>query len=262
MNRHDNRQPDQLRDISFEPGVAPHASGSVLCSFGDTKVICAATIEEAVPRWMKYQGVKGGWLTAEYSMLPYSTLDRKTRDSTKGKVDGRSMEIQRLIGRSLRATLDLSKLGSRTIWIDCDVIQADGGTRTASITGASVALGIALNSLLEEGKIKTNPVSKMVAAVSCGVHLDTPLLDLNYLEDKDASVDCNIVMTENLDFVELQASGEEAVFSDSELANMLGLARKGIKEIVTLQKEAIAKGSKSVSVDLPDFSATGGKLEF
>ncbi len=262
MNRHDNRQSDQLREISFEPGVAPHASGSVLCSFGDTKVICAATIEEAVPRWMKYQGVKGGWLTAEYSMLPYSTLDRKTRDSTKGKVDGRSMEIQRLIGRSLRATLDLSKLGSRTIWIDCDVIQADGGTRTASITGASVALGIALNSLLEEGKIKTNPVSKMVAAVSCGVHLDTPLLDLNYLEDKDASVDCNIVMTENLDFVELQASGEEAVFSDSELANMLGLARKGIKEIVTLQKEAIAKGSKSVSVDLPDFSATGGKLEF
>ena len=262
MNRHDNRQPDQLREITFESGVAPHADGSVLCSFGNTKVICAATIEDDVPRWMKYQGVKGGWLTAEYSMLPYSTLDRKTRDSTRGKVDGRSMEIQRLIGRSLRATIDLSKLGQRTIWIDCDVIQADGGTRTASITGASVALGIALNSLLEEGKIKTHPISKLVAAVSCGVHLDNPLLDLNYLEDKDASVDCNIVMTEDLDFVELQASGEEAVFSDSELANMLGLARKGIKDIVTLQKEAIVAGSKPLNVNLPDFSAEGGKLNF
>lgn len=260
MTRPDNRLTDQLREITFEPGIAPYASGSVLCSFGNTRVICSATIEEDVPRWMKYQGVKGGWVTAEYSMLPYSTLDRKQRDSTRGKVDGRSMEIQRLIGRALRSTIDLQALGQRTIWLDCDVLQADGGTRTASITGATVAMMIALNGLLEEGKLKSLPVSKLVAAVSCGVYLDTPVLDLNYPEDKDASVDCNIVMTEDLDFVELQASGEEATFSDSEMTNMLSLARKGIKEIVEKQKAAIIAGSKPVSV--PDFSADGGKLDF
>lgn len=260
MQRPDNRLHDQLRDITFEPGIAPHADGSVLCSFGNTRVICSATIEDDVPRWMKYQGVKGGWVTAEYSMLPYSTLDRKTRDSTRGKVDGRSMEIQRLIGRALRSTINLSALGQRTIWLDCDVLQADGGTRTASITGATVALGIALNNLLEEGKLKALPVTKLVSAVSCGVYQDAPVLDLNYLEDKDASVDCNIVMTEDLDFVELQASGEEATFSDTELASMLTLARKGIKEIVKLQKEAIIAGSKPAST--PDFTAEGGKLDF
>jgi len=262
MNRPDNRQTDELRPIKFTPGIAPHATGSVLCSFGDTQVICAATIEEDVPRWMKYQGVKGGWVTAEYSMLPYSTLDRKQRDSTRGKVDGRSMEIQRLIGRSLRATIDLEALGQRTIWLDCDVLQADGGTRTASITGASVAMWIALNSLMEQGKLKRLPVSKLVAAVSCGVYLDTPVLDLNYPEDKDASVDCNIVMTEELDFVELQSSGEEATFSDSELSNMLTLARKGIKEIVELQKAAIIEGGKPRKASLPDFSSDGDKLDF
>lgn len=260
MTRPDTRQPDELREISFQPGIAPYASGSVLCSFGNTRVICAATVEEDVPRWMKYQGVKGGWVTAEYSMLPYSTLERKQRDSTRGKIDGRSMEIQRLIGRSLRATIDLEALGKRTIWLDCDVLQADGGTRTASITGATVAMMIALNGLLAEGKIKTLPVSKLVAAVSCGVYLDTPVLDLNYPEDKDASVDCNIVMTEDLDFVELQSSGEEATFSDTELASMLTLARKGVKEIVELQKAAIIEGSPKV--ESPDFSTEGGKLEF
>ena len=261
MTRPDNREVDELRKITFETGIAPHASGSVLCSFGNTKVICAATIEESVPRWMKHQGVKGGWVTAEYSMLPYSTLDRKTRDSTRGKVDGRSMEIQRLIGRAIRATIDLESLGSRTIWIDCDVLQADGGTRTASITGATVALGIALNRLLEEGKLKTLPVSKLVSAVSCGVYQDHAVLDLNYPEDRDASVDCNIVMTEDLDFVELQSSGEEATFSDTELASMLTLARKGVKEIAELQKAAILEGSAAFKTPAPDFSAEGGKLE-
>ena len=262
MTRPDNRKNDELRPITFETGVAPHATGSVLCSFGNTKVICAATIEENVPRWMKHQGVKGGWVTAEYSMLPYSTLDRKTRDSTRGKVDGRSMEIQRLIGRALRATIDLEALGSRTVWIDCDVLQADGGTRTASITGATVALGIALNRLLEEGKLKALPISALVAAVSCGVYQDQPVLDLNYPEDRDASVDCNIVMTESLDFVELQSSGEEAVFSDTELTSMLTLSRKGIKEIVELQKAAILEGSDQFKAPAPDFSAEGGKLDF
>lgn len=261
MKRPDKRQADELRKVSFQPGIAPNASGSVLCSFGDTRVICSATIEDDVPRWMKHQGVKGGWLTAEYSMLPYSTLDRKQRDSTRGKVDGRSMEIQRLIGRALRSTVDLQALGQRTIWVDCDVLQADGGTRTTSITGATVAIGIALADLLEQGKLKALPVKKLVSAVSCGVYLDTPILDLNYIEDRDASVDCNIVMTEDLDFVELQASGEEATFSDSELSNMLSLARKGISEIVTLQKQAIIEGSKKTSSTLPDFSAGGGKLE-
>jgi len=261
MTRPDNRANDELRPITFETGIAPNASGSVLCSFGSTRVICAATIEESVPRWMKMQGVKGGWVTAEYSMLPYSTEDRKTRDSTRGKIDGRSMEIQRLIGRSLRATIDLEALGSRTIWIDCDVLQADGGTRTASITGATVALGIALNKLLEEGKLKSLPVSNLVSAVSCGVYQDHPVLDLNYPEDRDASVDCNIVMTEKLEFVELQSSGEEAVFSDTELTSMLSLARKGITEIVELQKAAILEGSKGFASPAPDFSADGGKLE-
>ena len=195
-------------------------------------------------------------------MLPYSTLDRKQRDSTRGKVDGRTMEIQRLIGRALRATIDLGALGSRTIWLDCDVLQADGGTRTASITGASVALGIAINKLISEGKLKESPVTKLVSAVSCGVYQDVPVLDLNYPEDKDASVDCNIVMTESLDFVELQSSGEEAVFSDTELASMLTLARKGITEIAELQKAAIAEGSKAFQVEAPDFSSEGGKLNF
>lgn len=262
MKRPDNRKLDQLREISFTPNVAPHADGSVLCSFGNTKVICSAMIEEDVPRWMKHQGVKGGWVTAEYSMLPYSTIDRKQRDSTRGRVDGRTMEIQRLIGRSIRSTIDLSLLGQRTIWLDCDVIQADGGTRTAAITGASVALGIALSSLLEQGKLSAPPVSKLVSAVSCGIYLDNPMLDLNYIEDKGASVDCNIVMTEALDFVELQSSGEEATFTHSDLQNLLDLAKTGIKKIVTLQKKAIIEGSKPSKSSLPDFTKNGGKLDF
>lgn len=169
MERQDKRLVDQLRPISFETGIAPNATASVLVAFGRTKVICAVTIEEDVPRWMKVQRVEGGWLTAEYSMLPYSTLDRKRRDITAGKLDGRSSEIQRLIGRSLRAAVDLGKIGQRTIWVDCDVLQADGGTRTASITGASVALAIAVNKLVAQGKLAESPMKRLVSAVSVGM---------------------------------------------------------------------------------------------
>lgn len=240
-SRPDGRSPGQLRPITFTPGVAPHATGSVLISFGDTRVICAATIEEAVPRWMKEQKVTGGWLTAEYSMLPYSTLTRKPRDITKGKQDGRSTEIQRLIGRSLRAIVDLEALGDRTLCVDCDVLQADGGTRTASITGAVVAVVIACNRLAGEGKISRSPVKDLAAAVSVGVCNGEVLLDLNYLEDKDATVDMNLVMTSGLHFIEVQGSGEEAVFQESELQAMLALGREGIKQIVQIQQKALAE---------------------
>src|SRR5438132_2959580 len=169
MQRSDGRGSDEIRPINFELNVAPYASGSVLASMGNTRVIFAVTIEEAVPRWMKEQGVTGGWLTAEYSMLPYSTQPRKPRDITRGRIDGRSVEIQRLIGRSLRAVVDLEKLGARTIWIDCDVLQADGGTRTAAITGASLAVAVACRRLAEEKKINSSPIRKLVAAVSAGV---------------------------------------------------------------------------------------------
>lgn len=250
MPRPDSRQPDQLRPISFIPNVAPYASGSVLVSFGNTRVICAATIEEDVPRWMKAQRVEGGWLTAEYSMLPYSTLDRKQRDISKGRLDGRSSEIQRLIGRALRTAVDLTKIGSRTIWVDCDVLQADGGTRTASVTGGCVAVAIALNRLFAAGKLKQFPMTKLVAAVSAGVFEGQPILDLNYLEDKDAAVDFNVVMTEKKEFVEIQGSGEEAVFTEEETAAMLSLARKGISELIELQKAAILDADRASPGDL------------
>ena len=255
MNRPDGRQPEQLRPISFVPNVAPHATGSVLVSFGDTRVICSATIEEDVPRWMRQQRVEGGWLTAEYSMLPYSTLERKPRDISRGKLDGRSSEIQRLIGRALRASVDLKKIGQRTVWIDCDVLQADGGTRTASITGGCVAMAIAFNKLFTEGKLKQFPVKKLVAAVSAGVYQGVPVLDLNYPEDKDASVDFNVVMTETLEFVEVQGSGEEAVFSSEEMTAMLELSRKGISEIISMQKLAILTADRAAPADLASLSA-------
>lgn len=255
MSRPDGRQPDQLRPISFIPNVAPHATGSVLVSFGDTRVICTATIEDDVPRWMRAQKVEGGWLTAEYSMLPYSTLERKPRDISRGKIDGRSSEIQRLIGRSLRAVVDLKKVGQRTIWIDCDVLQADGGTRTASITGGCVAMAIAFNKLMNEGKLKDFPIRKLVAAVSAGVHEGNPVLDLNYLEDKGATVDFNVVMTESLEFVEVQGSGEEAVFSGDQMGAMLDLCRKGVAEIFSLQKAAILTADKAAPADLSSLMA-------
>ena len=239
MTRHDGRTPSQLRPVTFTPGFAPNATGSVLVSTGETRVICSAMIEEAVPRWMKDQQVPGGWVTAEYSMLPYSTLQRKQRDSSRGKVDGRATEIQRLIGRSLRAALDLDKLGQRTMWIDCDVLSADGGTRTASITGASVAAALACRKLMTEGKIKQWPIKQLVTAVSVGIVNGVALLDLNYVEDKDAAVDLNVVMTEGGHFVEVQGSGEESTFSEAELNTMLSLARGGIEELVTKQRAVI-----------------------
>ncbi|MGJ8695494.1 MAG: ribonuclease PH [Verrucomicrobiaceae bacterium] len=259
MERPDGRATTDLRPISFTPNVAPHANGSVLVSFGNTRVICAATIEENVPRWMKYQGVKGGWLTAEYSMLPYSTHDRKQRDISRGKLDGRSSEIQRLIGRSLRAVVNLEKLGQRTIWVDCDVLQADGGTRTASVTGGMVAVAIALNKLMGEGKLKDFPIKKLVAAVSAGIYQGEPVLDLNYPEDRDASVDFNVVMTESGEFVELQGSGEEAVFTSEEMTAMLDLSREGIQQIVALQKEAIIAADRAGEADLDSLKAAFGK---
>jgi ribonuclease PH len=256
MTRPDGRQNDQLRPISFIPNVAPNATGSVLVSFGNTKVICTATIEDDVPRWMRAQRVEGGWLTAEYSMLPYSTLERKPRDISRGKLDGRSSEIQRLIGRALRAVVDLKKIGQRTIWIDCDVLQADGGTRTASITGGCVAMAIALNKLMTTGKMKTFPIKKLVAAVSAGVYEGVPVLDLNYPEDKAASVDFNVVMTESSEFVEVQGSGEEAVFSSEEMTAMLALSRKGISEIISLQKAAILTADQAAPADLASLVAS------
>ena len=202
-------------------------------------MICSAMVEESVPRWMKEQQVTGGWVTAEYSMLPYSTEQRKTRDITRGKMDGRSTEIQRLIGRSLRAALDLEKLGPRTMWIDCDVLAADGGTRTASITGASVAAALACQKLMTAGLIKENPIKQLVAATSVGIVDGIALLDLCYLEDKDAAVDLNVVMTEGGHFVEVQGSGEESTFTEAELNTMLTLARAGIGELIAAQRAAL-----------------------
>jgi ribonuclease PH len=241
VNRPDGRAPDQLRPVSFDLGIAPHASGSVLVSMGNTRVICGVMIDEGVPRWMKEQGVTGGWLTAEYSMLPYSTQPRKARDISKGKLDGRSSEIQRLIGRSLRAVVDLEKLGSRTMWVDCDVLQADGGTRTASITGASLAVAIACQKLVEEKKLTELPIRSLVAAVSAGVIDGTPVIDLNYEEDKAVTVDFNMVATETGEFVELQGSGEEATFSQEELTEMLSLGRRSIGELIAAQRTALAE---------------------
>ena len=240
--RPDGRAADELRTVTFKNNIAPHATGSTLIEWGDTRVICCATIEEEVPRWMKAQGVEGGWITAEYSMLPYSTLDRKRRDSSKGKIDGRSQEIQRLIGRSMRAALDLVKIGPRTVWIDCDVLQADGGTRTASITGGYVALSLALAKLKADGLLTVDPIVSPVAAVSVGVVNDVPILDLPYVEDVAAEVDMNLVMNAEGEFIELQGTGEKDTFSDAELAAMLTHGRKGISDLLELQKAAIAAG--------------------
>jgi ribonuclease PH len=235
MNRTNDRRADQLRPVNFQLGIAPHASGSVLISMGSTRVLCGVMIEESVPRWMKDQRVSGGWLTAEYSMLPYSTLTRKARDISKGRLDGRSSEIQRLIGRSMRAVIDLEKLGPRTIWVDCDVLQADGGTRTAAITGASLAVSLACGRLLEEGKIPESPIRKLVAAVSVGVIDDFAMLDLDYEEDKAATVDLNLVATEDGALVEVQGAGEEATFSHEQLLEMLSLGRKGTADLIAEQ---------------------------
>jgi ribonuclease PH len=238
--RADGRLPNQLRPLHFRNHIAPYATGSTLVEWGNTRVICGVTMEDGVPRWMKEQNVLGGWITAEYSMLPYSTLQRKQRDITKGKIDGRSQEIQRLIGRAMRASIDLEKLGARTIWVDCDVLQADGGTRTAAITGAFVALSLAVKKLQAEGKLKESPLLHAVAAVSVGVLNQQPLLDLCYVEDAAAAVDLNMVMNSAGEFIELQGSGEEATFSETQLAAMLTLGKTGIRQLLTAQKAALA----------------------
>lgn len=236
--RIDGRQPIELRPVHIETDYLKHPEGSVLISVGDTKVICTASIEERVPPFIRNSGK--GWIAAEYSMLPRATGTRNIRESSKGKVSGRTMEIQRLIGRALRAVVDLEALGERTIWIDCDVIQADGGTRTASITGAFVAMVLALRKLVDTKKLKTFPVTDWLAATSIGIVKETGvILDLNYAEDSTALVDMNVVMTGAGEFVELQGTGEEATFTASQLTEMLKAAETGIQGLIEKQRQAL-----------------------
>lgn len=210
-----------------------------MIEMGDTRVLCAASIEDGVPRWMREQRVTGGWITAEYSMLPYATAPRKPREVTRGRVEGRTQEIQRLVGRALRSVTDIEKLGERTIWIDCDVLQADGGTRTASITGAYVAVMLAMNKLQSEGVLKECPIKSAVAAISVGILDGVPLLDLCYEEDAKAAVDMNVVMTEEDQFVEVQGTGEDAPFTQRQMTAMLKLAREGVAELMATQKKVL-----------------------
>ncbi|WP_188574336.1 ribonuclease PH [Azorhizobium oxalatiphilum] len=235
--RPSRRANDEMRAVSFERGVLRHAEGSCLVKFGDTHVLVAATLEERLPPWLKGQG--RGWVTAEYSMLPRATLERTRRESTTGKQSGRTQEIQRLIGRSLRSVTDLVGLGERQITLDCDVIQADGGTRTAAITGAWVALHDCLNWMYQRSMLKTIPLKEHVAAISCGIYEGAPVLDLDYPEDSKAETDANFVMTGSGGIVEIQGTAEKTPFSQDELLSLLGLARKGVNELVELQKLAL-----------------------
>ena len=235
--RPSERQPDLLRAVTLETGVNRYAEGSCLVSFGHTKVLVTASLEEGVPPFLRGRGQ--GWVTAEYGMLPRATHTRGRREAAQGKQSGRTQEIQRLIGRSLRAVVDMKALGERQISIDCDVIQADGGTRTASITGAWVALKLATRYLLEEGLIKTDPVLDQVAAISCGVFNGVPVLDLDYEEDSNAEADANFVLTGKGDIVEIQATGEKRGFSQEEFEALFALARKGITELGVLQRAAV-----------------------
>lgn len=234
--RRDGRRADEPRELRLQAGIAPHAHGSVLIGTGQTQIICAATFEESVPRWMKDQQVAGGWITAEYSMLPYSTLTRRPRDITKGKLDGRSTEIQRLIGRALRAAVDLDALGERTLWIDCDVLQADGGTRTAAITGASLAVTLACARLRGTQSLPAWPVRSLVAATSVGIIQGKALVDLDYEEDRAAGVDLNLVMTSRGEFVEVQGAGEESSFSHEQLLAMLAAGGNAIQRLIEQQR--------------------------
>ena len=238
--RPDGRQPNQLRPVRFQNHIAPYATGSTLVEWGNTRVICGVTVEETLPRWIKEQNLTGGWITAEYSMLPYSTLQRKQRDITRGKIDGRSQEIQRLIGRAMRTAVDLEKLGQRTLWVDCDVLQADGGTRTAAITGGFVALALAIKNLVASGKLTENPLLHGVAAVSVGIVEKRALLDLCYTEDTAAAVDFNLVMNSAGEFIEVQGTGEEATFTEAQLADLLAMGKTGIRELLTAQEAALA----------------------
>lgn len=236
--RIDGRLNDQLRDVQLITNYLIHPEGSVLIAVGNTKVICTASIEERVPPFMRGQGK--GWITAEYSMLPRATEQRTIREAAKGKLSGRTMEIQRLIGRALRSVIDLERLGERTIWIDCDVIQADGGTRTASITGAFVAMALALQKQVSGNILQTLPIKDFLAAVSVGLDANNEeILDLCYVEDAAANVDMNVVMTGTGEFVELQGTGEEATYTKNELLTLISLAEKGIEQLIDKQKQAL-----------------------
>lgn len=243
MTRSYHRTPDQIRPVRITRHYTKHADGSILIECGDTKVICTASISEQVPPFLKGQGQ--GWLTAEYGMLPCSTHSRMQREAAKGKQSGRTMEIQRLIGRALRAVVDLKQLGERTIQIDCDVIQADGGTRTASITGAFVALHDAVEKLIYRQLIETTPIIDHVAAISVGIHQGIPVLDLDYVEDSSCDTDMNVVMTGNLGMIEVQGTAEGAAFSRKELDSMLDMAQHGIQELIALQKKVLAQDTAS-----------------
>ena len=235
--RPSGRMPDQMRPITIEPNFTRHAEGSVLIGFGDTKVLVTASVEERVPPFLRGKGE--GWVTAEYGMLPRATHTRGSREAAKGKQSGRTQEIQRLIGRSLRAVCNLKALGERQITIDCDVIQADGGTRTAAISGAWVALRMAVNKLMAEGKLASDPIRNKVAAVSCGIHQGTPVLDLDYIEDSNADADANFVLIENGHIAEVQATAEHATYDEEALLRLLRLARMGCTEIFAAQDRAI-----------------------
>lgn len=235
--RGDGRQPENLRPISFQRGFTRYAEGSVLVSFGETRVLCTATVEEGVPPFMRGQG--RGWVTAEYAMLPRATHSRSAREATRGKIGGRTHEIQRLIGRSLRAVINLEQLGERTILLDCDVLQADGGTRTAAITGAYVALSDAISGLLRQGKIAKSPIKEGVSAVSVGIVHGRPVLDVNYAEDSQAAVDMNFVITASGRFVEVQGTAEEEPFSQAELDALRDLALAGCRQLDELQRQAL-----------------------
>ncbi|MBV1910909.1 MAG: ribonuclease PH [Kangiellaceae bacterium] len=236
--RPSGRTSNQLRPINITRQFTNHAEGSVLIEMGETRVLCTASVEEGVPRFLK--GKKQGWLTAEYGMLPRATHTRNNREAARGKQSGRTQEIQRLIGRSLRAAIDLSLLGEFTITIDCDVLQADGGTRTASISGGCIALTEAVNHLIRKGKIKTNPMKHMIAAVSVGIYKGTPVLDLDYPEDSVAETDMNVVMNEESGIIEIQGTAEGATFNQQELTEMMNLGHQGIREIIEAQKAALA----------------------
>jgi ribonuclease PH len=235
--RPSGRAPEQLRTIKLTRNYTKHAEGSVLVEFGDTKVICTASAEPHVPRWLKGSGK--GWVTAEYGMLPRSTGERMPREASRGKQGGRTMEIQRLIARSLRAVVDLEVMGEQIITVDCDVIQADGGTRTASITGGYVAMADAVNSMLNNGMLERNPIRGQVASVSVGIYKGTPILDLDYAEDSNAETDMNVVMNDSGHFVEVQGTAEGHPFSAEELNAMLGLAKSGIETLISRQKQAL-----------------------
>lgn len=237
MSRPDNRTPDQLRPLKITADVSRHAEGSCLIECGYTKVLCTASVEERIPPFLRNTGK--GWVTAEYGMLPRSTNTRNGREAARGKQSGRTQEIQRLVGRSLRSVVDMSALGERQILIDCDVLEADGGTRTASITGAYVALNMAIDYLMRSGLIKKSPLTGQLAAVSCGVYQGTPVLDLNYDEDSNAQVDANFVMTSDGRIIELQGTGEERPFTVDEYSEMLKLAQKGVSELCDAQTAAL-----------------------